>query len=221
MWSENNITIGVPSIRPGEPCDEVTLKEGLMKRIIESVLTAGLLVLGVGILQKAQAASTDTMTVSVTPGNVAYGVTISSPYPSGYSFGQVNLGAVTISTSAITVTNSGSISEYFGMAISNLGTNSWTPVASNPPGADHFRLAAWFSTAVPASTTTFVDANALAAAANTTSGNLFNQGNVKTAPGTTPGGNEFLWLNLSMPTSLTQSISGSQNMTLSIDGQAN
>src|ERR1039457_516567 len=127
-----------------------------MIRIAESVLAAGLLVLGLGMLQRAQAASTDTMTVSVTPGNVAYGVTISSPdgVGVGYNFQTVNLGAVTISTAAITVTNSGSISEYFGMGISNLGTNNWTPVASNPPGADHFRLAAWFSATVPASTTT-------------------------------------------------------------------
>jgi hypothetical protein len=192
-----------------------------IKRGIESVLTAGLLVLGIGLFQKAQAGggSTDTITVSVTPGNVAYGVTISSPDgpTTGYNFQTVNLAAVTISTAAITVTNSGTISEFFGLSVSNLGTNNWTPVTSNPPGIDHFRLAAWFNATVPVSTTTFVDADALAANPAATSGTLFNQSG-KTTPGNSPGP---LWLNLSMPTSVSAPIAGSQSMVLSITGQAN
>jgi hypothetical protein len=190
-----------------------------LQRITQSILAAGLLVLGLGIWQKAQAASTDTITVSVTPGNVAYGVTISSPdgVNVGYDFQTVNIGAVTISTAPITVTNSGTISEYFAMAVSNLGSNNWTPVTSNPPGADHFRLAAWFSASVPASTSTFVDASALSGTPNGTSGGLFNQSG-KTTPGNSPNP---LWLNLSMPTYVSAPISGSQSMVLSINGQAN
>lgn len=188
-----------------------------MKRIIESILTAGLLVLGVGMVQKAQAAITDTITVSVTPGNVGYGVMITSPETGGYDFATVNIGDVSISTVGITVKNTGTLPEYFGMAVSNLGSQAWTPVATNPPGTDHFRLAAWFSAGVPTSTSTFVDSSALSASPNGTSAGLFNQ--ALTLPNTNAA--NPLWLNLSMPTALTTSISGPQTMTLSINGQAN
>ncbi len=90
-----------------------------IKRITQGVLAAGLLVLGLGVIQRAQAASTDTIAVTVTAGNISYGVQISSPYAGGYSFGSVSLGATTNSTLAITVANTGSISEYFSMAVSN------------------------------------------------------------------------------------------------------
>ena len=78
-----------------------------MNKKLKQVVKVGLFVLGLGVLGRvAQAASTDTMTVSVTP-SVTYGVTITSVNASGYQFGTVALGATTVSTSAIVLTNSG------------------------------------------------------------------------------------------------------------------
>src|SRR5438309_9481771 len=55
---------------------------------------------------KAQAATSDTMNVLVTPGNPTYGVQITSGTAGGYNFGSVNLGGTTGSTAAVGVKNS-------------------------------------------------------------------------------------------------------------------
>src|SRR5258706_12278399 len=77
----------------------------------------------------ARAATFDTMNVMVTPGNVGFGVTITSVTAGvGYNFGSVNLGATTGSTAAISVPNSGVISENFVMSLSTstaATSNSW------------------------------------------------------------------------------------------------
>src|ERR1700687_2407992 len=102
-----------------------------MNKQLKRALVTGLVALGMGWMSdKAQAASTDTITVSVTP-NAQYGVTISSPYAGGYNFGLVNLNATTVSTLAITLTNSGSIYEYFGISVSNT-SGGWTASSVTP-----------------------------------------------------------------------------------------
>ena len=90
-------------------------------------LTLGLAVLGIGwIGGRAEAfTSTDTMRVSVTP-DAQYSVQITSAIPGvGYDFQTVALNSTTQSTVAITLTNNGTIYEYFGISVSNTSGN-WT-----------------------------------------------------------------------------------------------
>src|SRR5882672_11303697 len=111
-----------------------------MRTVMKAVFAAGLMVLGLGLgTRKAEASpNPDTMLVSVTPGGFTYGVVISSPLnngsdgTTGYDFTQVNLGATTISTVAIVVKSSGTIAEFFSLAISNSLQDGWTPVGGVP-----------------------------------------------------------------------------------------
>src|SRR5258708_896581 len=168
-----------------------------IKRAAQVVLAAGMVVLGLGVMEKAHAFNPDTMTVSVSP-TVTYGVAITSVISNGYQFQSVALGATTVSTSAITLTNSGNVSEYFSMAISN-STGSWTATAG-AAGQDTFRMIAELSATQPA-VAGFAVGDALtntpvpAAAAN-----LYNNGGAQT--NTPPAGNSKLRLRLDIPTSL-------------------
>ena len=118
-----------------------------MKRMLQTALAAGLMVLGPGAVEKVMAigVNPDTMVVAVTPGNLQYGVYISSPLTSGttgYDFGTVNLAATTISTLAIQVKSSGTVSEFFSLAVSNSSPDVWAPVASATPGL--MSVISWF-----------------------------------------------------------------------------
>src|SRR5580704_8457891 len=94
-------------------------KEGpqmkVMKRVVQVAMAAGLIVLGLGMVQNARAGTADTMTVYVTPTGFNYVVSIASPEVQGYDFTGVPLAATTISTKAITVTNGGNVGEYFAL----------------------------------------------------------------------------------------------------------
>ncbi len=184
-----------------------------MRTRMKQTLVVGLMLLGIGIVAgTAQAASTDTMTVAVTPGNITYGVSISSPYPGGYNFAQVNLGATTVSTVAILVNTTGAnVAEYFGLAISNT-SGGWSPAGA--PGPDNFRMMGWFNT-LPVSSNTFNTADALATTVVAAAGK-YNEG-AKTAA----GGSANLWLRLDMPTALNTGTSVAQTMTLTVTGQPN
>src|SRR5260221_8127371 len=114
-----------------------------MKSLSKGVLAAGLIVLGLGMAQKVQAASTDTITLSVTPGGISYAVQITSVNGSGYQFGTVSLSQTTGSTSAIGVKNVGNISEYFVMKAGNSSPDGWVPSAA--PGNDAYQLKGLFS----------------------------------------------------------------------------
>src|SRR5688572_18736972 len=106
-----------------------------MNRYIKKFLTTGLLALGLGLAieQKAEALgpTTDSIVVSVTPTGFVFGVHISAPYASGYSFGDVGLGETTGSTRAIIVESSGTITEYFSMSVVDPGANPWTPMTTD------------------------------------------------------------------------------------------
>src|ERR1700690_1292221 len=122
----------------------------LTKKFMRSALLTGVFCLALGLIQKAEAASTDTLTVSVTP-QVTYAVTITSVNPSGYQFGTVALAATTISTAAVGVKDSGTISEYFSMAISNTAPDAWTPGAGGTAGNNSFGMIAELAGTQPAS----------------------------------------------------------------------
>lgn len=153
----------------------------------------------------------DTMTISVTP-NVTFGVTITSVNASGYQFGTVNLGATTQSTSAIVLTNSGNVAEYFSMAISNT-SGGWSAVSA-VPGTDQFRMTALLNTGTQPVLGSITDAltNPPVPGAAAT---LYGQASAKTAPSSAKN----LWLKLEMPTALNAGGTTAQTMTLTVNGQ--
>src|SRR2546421_9721258 len=83
----------------------------------------------------------DTMTLSVTPGNITFSVQITSVNPSGYQFGTVNLGATTISTRSVDhkYALDSRLSDDFRLMLGNSAPDGWTPQAG-APGTDQFRF---------------------------------------------------------------------------------
>jgi len=188
-----------------------------IKKVSQVVLATGLFVLGLGFVSKANAAggNPDTMTISVTPA-VTYAVTITSTTGGvGYQFGSVALAASTISTAAIVLKNTGTISEYFSLAVSNSLPDNWAAGASGTPGANTFGLIGELSGTQPADSA-FVGGDALANAIPPTAATLYGQASTPTNVNAT----QNLWLKLNMPTSLSVGTGGAQTMTLSVNGQA-
>ena len=178
-----------------------------MNKHIKHVLLTGLVMLGVGAA--AQAATTDTMTVSVTP-SVTFAVSISSPYTSGYNFSSVALAGTTLSTLGITLNTTGATAaEYFGLSISNT-SGGWTSTVSSP-GQDTFRMAAKIGGSQPlmANTTDFLTQPPYSTVAN----GVYNQGS------TIVGGTAKVWLRLEMPTTLNVGTTGAQTMTMTATAQ--
>jgi len=186
-----------------------------MNTRLKKALATGLVALGMGWMAgKAQAASTDTITISLTP-NTTFAVSISSPYAGGYNFGQVNLNSTTVSTLAITLTNSGSIYEYFGISVSNT-SGGWT-TNGTAPSTDTFRLSGLLNAgAVPAQ-----GSGSFSALTNTapgTANGLYGQAS-KTS--SAAGSNtQKLRLQMEMPFTLNTGGTGPQTMTVSVTGQA-
>jgi len=163
----------------------------------------------IGLIGAAQAVNPDTMVISVTP-SVTYSVSIASPMVQGYQFGTVALGATTISTVAIVVSNNGNVSEFFSLAVSNTSPGTWTPT-TGAVGSDTFRLRAHFNTTQPASAT-FADA--LTNSPPGVAATLYGQSSTKT----NASASRNLWLRLEMPSSMTGAATA-QTMTLTINGQ--
>jgi hypothetical protein len=186
-----------------------------MKTKWKRALTLGLIVMGLGAVGKeVQAASTDTMTVSVTP-NAQYAVTITSAYAGGYNFGLVNLNATTQSTVAVVVTNSGTVYEYFGISVSNTSGN-WAS-STVTPSTDTFRLSALLNaTTQPAVGS--ANFSALTISPPGTANGSYGQGS--RTPSTAGSNTQNLWLKLEMPFTLNTGGAGAQTMTLSVTGQA-
>jgi hypothetical protein len=187
-----------------------------MKQVMKAVLAAGIVILGLGVLEKAEAVTNpDTMTVSVTP-NVTYGVQIGSVNAGGYQFGLVSLSGTTVSTAPVTLTNSGNIAEYFSMAISN-STGSWTAVAGSP-AADQFRMIAELAANQPGESTGFVAGDALAnPPVPTTAATLYANGGAQSK--TNPAANQKMWMRLEMPTGLSAGSAATEILTLTVNGQ--
>src|SRR5258708_1849895 len=194
-----------------------------MNTQMKRLLVSGLLVLGLGWLtqQRAEAVgpSTDSMTVSVTPTGLLYGVSISSPYASGYNFGNVALGITTGSTLAIVVKSSGTVAEYFSLSVVDPGTNPWVPLSvdGTPSALDSFELQGHFTAAntVPADTvfTAAAQNDLVNGIAPLPAGGLFNQGTIgKTAPNVSV----YLWLKMKMPAFITST--AARAMVLYITG---
>ena len=189
-----------------------------MNTRMKRALVMGLAVIAMGWLtDKAQAyTSTDTMRVSVTP-DAQYSVTITSPVPGGYDFKTVALNSTTQSTLAITLTNNGTIYEYFGISISNTSGN-WT-ASTVAPSTDTFRMSALLNSAgmpLPSDGNFTALSNSTPGTAN---GN-YGQSGAGTMTSPTSGSNTGnLWLKLEMPFTLNTGGTGAQTMTLSVTGQ--
>ncbi len=189
-----------------------------MNKRLKRVLATGLMVLCVGVIgRRAEAFQPDTMTLSVTPGNITFSVQITSVNGSGYQFQTVNIGATTVSTKAITVANSGggNVSEYFGMKVSNSAPDNWAP-QSGAPGTDQFRLIGELAATQPTQGAGFAVGDAITGAFPGAAATLYGQASTKTAV----AGSKNLWLQLEMPTSLNAGTGGAQTMTLFIQGQS-
>ncbi len=174
-------------------------------------IAAALAVVGWGLGQKAEAIDYDTMVVSVTPLGTGFGVTITSVNPSGYQFGNVQMGATTQSTSAILVQNSGTLSEYFTLAITTTSGN-WTPVTA-VPAIDQYRMIPYFNATEPL-LTDFQTTDALTWNLHGSGSGRYNQG-----AKTNAGNSKNLWLRLEMPSGLNSGGTGQQTMTLTVNGQ--
>jgi len=186
-----------------------------MKTRLKKALVTGLAVLSVGwITGKAQAASTDTITISLTP-NTTFAVTISSAYVGGYNFGQVNLNSTTVSTVAITLTNSGSIFEYFAISVSSPNAGGWTP-SSVGPSTDTYRLSGMFSATQPTQ-----GSGSFSALTGTPPTNGNGQyGQVSKRSPAAGSNTKSLWLQMEMPFTLNTGGTGPQTMTVRVTGQA-
>jgi hypothetical protein len=190
-----------------------------MNRSLKKVLATGLMVVGLGWMgQKAEAVgpNPDSMIVSVTPGGTQFGVYITSVNANGYQFGTVNLGETTVSTAAIVVKSSGTVSEYFAMSVtSDGGADAWSPLsADGTPAHNEFELLGRFQVA-QAGEAAFDTTDDIVDGSVEASAGKYNQGSLgKTAPGNT----QNLWLMLKMPGSVSSS--SQRLLTLAITGRA-
>jgi hypothetical protein len=197
-----------------------------MNKHKQRILAAGLMALGLGwITQEAQATAptTDAILVSVTP-NVTYGVAITSATgENGYNFGPVDLAATTISTMSITVTSSGTVSEFFAMSVVDItGSNPWTAMTTDatPNTIDQYELQGHFtdtSTPAPVDTAFSVTdgVNGVISAHPPVNGSgHYSEGSSALTPGTA----KYLWLKLKMPKTVTAP--DARKLSLLITGQS-
>ncbi len=182
------------------------------KSIAKAVLSAGLLVLGLGVLSKTYAANPDTMVVTVTPGGVTYAVAITSPQVGGYAFGVVNVGLTTISTEAVSVQNAGNIAAYFSIGVVDVTpTFGWANDLT--AATTTYAMYALFNATQPAEASFNGATNNVPEAAPGAAATRHGQASTKTNPGIS----QNLWLRLGMPTGVDDS--GQHTLVLSVNGQ--
>ncbi|OGR90510.1 MAG: hypothetical protein A2992_07495 [Elusimicrobia bacterium RIFCSPLOWO2_01_FULL_59_12] len=181
---------------------------------VKTLLASGLIVLGLGVWKQAHAANPDTLTITVTPGNVTYGVQISSPFVQGYAFGTVNVGLTTVSTVAIGVQNAGNIMEYFSLGVvDNTPTYGWSNALAQSNTT--YAMYALFQSGQPLESDFNGAANNVPTSPPASAATKHGQASTKT----NPGSSQSLWLRLGMPTGVNDQ--GEHTLTLSINGQSN
>ena len=194
-----------------------------LRNAVRVGMAAGLLVLGLGMLQKVEAANPDTIKVYVTPTGMTYAVSITSPAVAqpGYDFDQVALGGSTISTLAIVVTNTGTVGEYWALKVSNSSPDNWAPLgADGTPGYNEFELLGRFvttSAGQPADASFSGSDDIITGSYISSSGSKFGLSS-SVLPPSGAGSSKDLYLKLIMPGSV--STGSEQNMTVTINGQA-
>ena len=79
------------------------------------------------------------------------GITLSTH---SYDFGMVSMGIATVSTNAITITNSGNATETYALSVTTTGAKTlWTIGVSTPTSMDKLAFFGLFNTVQPSSTT--------------------------------------------------------------------
>ena len=196
-----------------------------LKNAVKGLTAAGLIVLGLGMTRQVWAGNAeDTMTVYVKPTGFTYSVSIASPEVQGYDFSSVAVGATTMSTLAITVTNGSSVGQYFWLQVSNTSPDNWSPLTSYnaTTGYDQFDLLGHFVTYQNGqpSTTAFSTANDIVSGATGSVGGTKFGESGPISPNTTGNANKKdLWLELTMPQQVAST--SQQSMTLTVTAQDN
>jgi hypothetical protein len=192
-----------------------------LKQAVKIVLSAGLLILSLGVWKQAYALTSDTMqmTVSVDNASVNYAVKITSPVTAGYDFQTVAIGATTMSTLPIAVRNVGNINEFMAVGVVDITpTYAWTNNgASLSAATTSYYMQGQFvahGVAQPTSTAFNGATNNVPAAAPATASGTLGQGVNKT----TPGQYQDLWLKLFMPTGVNDT--GTHTLVLTVNGQS-
>lgn len=182
-----------------------------MKKLLAMMgMTMGLFALAA----TASAANPATLILRVTPG-VTRDVTLST---GAYDFGSVNLGASTVTVTAVGVTNSGNVTS--SLALRSTGSVNWS--TGTAAGADTFLLRALFSAAQPAPASFLAEDNVVGASTLSTTQattSVYTSAASGGVDGTSvaPAASRNLWFRLDMPTS--SSSSAQQNISVEVLAQ--
>ncbi len=160
-------------------------------------------------------AASDTIDLTVTPTCPTRSITVTAA-PEPYDFESVDLGLTTLSTRAVTVTNtaSGCADTWsLDVAENNGGGATWNPGAS--PGEDVYTLKALFNATAPGagdfSANDVVDGSAQACDAGSSE---FTGSDI--CKDVANGNPQDLWFRLEMPTSTTASSPVTHTLTVTI-----
>jgi|GEM_PF-3776110 len=131
--------------------------------------------------------------------------------PASYGFGSVNMGATTVSTSAIVATNTGNDTETYSMSVSTTVGTAWMVATSTPTTLDHFAIFGLFNT-VQASSSTFQIQDIMLETPTPASGSVY-AGN-QTAVSVPVGSTRNFWMRLDMPPTTTSTSTMGINVTI-------
>jgi len=114
-----------------------------------------------------------------------------------YNFGSVSMGATTVSTHAVTLTNLGNVTETYSLSVSTSGPSTvWSVKTSTPTAMDQFALFGVFNGVAPISggftTIDIITGTPTAASSTIYAGN-------QTGVSVPLAGQRLLWLRLDMP----------------------
>lgn len=129
-----------------------------------------------------------------------------------YDFGTVNMAATTVSTSALTVSNIGNVTETYSLSVATSGASGiWGVNVATPTVMDRFALFGGFNATAPAATA-FNNVDVITNTPTASAANVYAQGQsgVSTAIGST----RDLWFRLDMPP--TTSTTSQQQMTVTV-----
>ena len=130
-----------------------------------------------------------------------------------YDFGMVNLGATTVSTSPVTITNAGNVTETYSLAVATTGAKTiWGVGTSTPTAFNTFVMFGAFN-AVQPSSTTFGMGDIITSTSTASSATIFSAGG-ETGLSVPAGTDRHLWLRLDMP--LTTGTTNQQMMNLTV-----
>jgi hypothetical protein len=130
-----------------------------------------------------------------------------------YNFGMVSMGATTVSTNPVTITNVGNVTETYALAITTTGAQTeWGVGISTPTSYDTFVMFGAFN-ATPPSSTTFTTADVITSTSAASSSTVYSMGG-ETGLSVPTGTDRHLWLRLDMPLSTGTTCQQMMNITV-------